>query len=341
MASGHIRKRNYKSGPSWQITIEKDIDSQGDRQRIYKTIKGGTKKDAQKVMNEMLNKMNKGTYLEKVKTTVKMYFEEWMETYVVPILSPTTVVSYKANVYGHIIPKLGEMELQKLTATDIQKFYNKLATEKNPRTKKPLSYRTIDHIHANISSALKQAIRLGLIDKNPIDAVIKPKPENYKADVYNEAEVKQLLKRTEGHKLEMQVVLGVGLGLRRGEILGLRWSAINFEEATMKIDTSLAYVEGSVLFKKPKSSAGERTLLVPASIIELLKRHKKKQNENKLLLGAGYSKEDLVCCNEDGSPIIPGTFSHQFARLLENINMKKIRFHDLRHTHECRSLGCF
>ena len=109
----------------------------------------------------------------------------------------------------------------------------------------------------------------------------------------------------------------------------------------MKIDTSLAYVEGSVLFKKPKSSAGERTLLVPASIIELLKRHKKKQNENKLLLGAGYSQEDLVCCNEDGSPIIPGTFSHQFARLLENINMKKIRFHDLRHTHECRSLGCF
>lgn len=332
MASGHIRKRQYKSGVSWQIIIENGVDNKGIRKRIYKSVKG-TKKEAQKVMTKMLNELNTGTYIEPTKTSVSEYLKEWMKTYIEPNLSPTTIVGYKANVYGHIIPHLGNIPIQNLNAIEIQKFYNKLSKEENPRTKKPLSARTIEHIHANLNSALKQAVKLGIIEKNPIEAVVKPKVKEYKADVYDEDEVKKLLTYVKETRLEVPVSLGVGLGLRRGEVLGLKWSSIDFENKKIKIESNLVYVNKEFIFKSPKSSAGERTLIVPDAIIEMLKKHKKVQNVNRLALGSEYQHNQLVCCEPDGRPIIPGSFSNRFTEFLKQHNLKQIRFHDLRHTH--------
>jgi len=332
MASGHIRKRDYKSGVSWQIVIENGVDIKGERKRIYKTIKG-TKKEAQKVMNEMLNDLNKGTFIEPKKVNLAEYLDEWMKTYVEPSLAKTTIESYKANIYGHIIPNIGDIEIQKLNPIDIQKFYNKLMTEKNPRTKKPLSTRTIEHIHANLNAALKQAVKLNLISKNPVEAVNKPKVKDYKAEVYTEDEVKKLLKYVKSTRLELPVALAVGLGLRRGEVLGLKWDSIDFENKMLKVESNLVYAEGKVFLKEPKSSAGERALVAPDSILEVLKKHKKEQSVYRLMLGGEYKNNNLVCCEEDGRPTIPGTLSHRFTRFLVEHDLKEIRFHDLRHTH--------
>lgn len=332
MASGHIRKRKLKNGGvSWQIVIENGVDSNGNRKRIYKTVKG-TKKEAQKVLTKMLNEIDNGKYIEPVKTTLGEYLTEWMQTYIEPNLSPTTIVGYKANIFGHVIPNLGEIPIQKLNAMDIQKFYNKLVTEKHPRTKKPLSARTIEHIHANLKSALKQAVKLGIIDKNPAEAVTIPRAKEYKAQVYTEEEVRKLLMYVKGTRLEVPVALEVGLGLRRGEVLGLKWSAIDFKQKKLKVETSLVYVNKEFIFKPPKSSAGERTLIVPDSIIELLKEHKKRQNKLRLALGSEYQNYDLVCCEPDGRPIIPTSFSKRFSTFLKEHELKQIRFHDLRHT---------
>ncbi|AOT72808.1 tyrosine-type recombinase/integrase [Geosporobacter ferrireducens] len=332
MASGHIRKREYKSGVSWQIVIENGVDEKGERKRIYKSVKG-TKKEAQKIMTKILNELNNGTYIEPTKTSFGDFLKEWMETYVEPNLSPTTIVGYKANVFGHIVPNLGHIPLQSLNALDIQKFYNKLSQENHSKTNKPLSARTIEHIHANLKSALKQAVKLGVIERNPAEAVTIPKAKDYKATVYDEEEVKKLLKYVKGTKLEIPVVLGVGLGLRRGEVLGLKWSAIDFEGKKIKVQTSLAYVDKKFIFKSPKSTAGERTLVVSDSILETLKKHKKEQGLYRLMLGATYENNDLVCCEEDGRPTIPGTLSHRFNIFLQEHDFKEIRFHDLRHTH--------
>ena len=136
-----------------------------------------------------------------------------------------------------------------------------------------------------------------------------------------------------GNKIEIPVVLGVGLGLRRGEILGLKWSSIDFVSKNMIIDSSLAYVDNTFIFKSTKSESGERTLVMPDSIIEILKKHRKDQNIIKLALGEEYQKNDLVYCQDDGAPIIPGSFSHKFTDFLKKYGLKQIRFHDLRHTH--------
>lgn len=101
----------------------------------------------------------------------------------------------------------------------------------------------------------------------------------------------------------------------------------------MIIDTSLVYVDNEFIFKEPKSDSGERTLIMPDSLITILKEHSKKQNINKLSLGSEYDNNDLVYCREDARPIIPGSFSHSFSAFLKEYDLKKIRFHDLRHTH--------
>lgn len=332
MASGHIRKREYKSGVSWQIVIENGVDANGNRIRIYKTVKG-TKKEAQKVMTEMLNEIDKGTYIQPNKKTLKEFLEEWIQTFVEPTLSPTTVVGYKSNINGHIIPNLGHIPIQNLNSIQIQKFYNQLANENYKDTGKPLSTRTIQHIHTNLKSALKQAAKIGIIEKNPAEHVIIPKVKKYNAEVYDEDEVRKLLQFIKNTRLEVPVTLAVGLGLRRGEVFGLKWSSIDFDKKELIVESSLAYAEGKLIFKDPKSEAGYRRLKLSESIILMLRAHRLKQKENKLMLGLGYNDKDLVCCKEDGNPIIPGTFSHTFSDFLKDHGFKPIRFHDLRHTH--------
>lgn len=331
MASGHIRKRSYKNGVSWQVIIDMGLDSFGKRQRIYKTVEG-TKKEAEKMKTKLLHEFETGTYKKPLEMKLKEYLVNWLETYVA-MLSPTTVVGYKANIEGHVIPTLGDIQLTKLTAMEIQQFYNKLLQEPCKSTGRPLSARTVEHIHANLKSALKKAVQIGLIDRNPMDAVVKPKVKEYRGDVFTEEEVQQALQMSHGSRVEIPVLLGAGLGLRRGEILGLRWSSVDFRSGKICIENNLIYVNKVLSFKSPKSEAGERTLVVPKSIMESLKKHKLEQAKHKLKVGELYKDQDLVVCEDDGSPVIPSNLSNRFKEFLRAGNLKQIRFHDLRHTH--------
>lgn len=331
MATGHIRKRTYKKGISWQVIIDLGEDATGKRNRIFKTV-NSTKKEAEKLKTKMLHEIETGAYKEPTETTLREYLKDWLETYA-SMLSPTTIVGYKANIEGHVIPALGDRLLQKLSAIEIQQFYNTLLQTPNKKTGIPLSTRTIEHIHANLKSALKKAVQLGLIDRNPMDAVVKPKVKEYRGDVFTEGEVQQVLKLSQGTRLEIPILLGAGLGLRRGEILGLKWSSVEFKEGKLKVESNLIYVDRVISFKSPKSEAGERTLVVPRSIMESLKRHKTEQAKHKLKTGELFTDHNLVVCEEDGRPIIPGTLSSRFHEFLKDCNFKQIRFHDLRHTH--------
>lgn len=321
--NGHIRKRQNVKGVSWQIVIELGVDNKGKRKRICKTIKG-TKKEAQKLMNKMLNDLNTGTYIEPSKINLAKFLRDWLETYVKPNLSPNTTAGYRVNVENHIIPNLGHIHLQQLQPIQIQKMYEQLATK--------LSARSIKYIHVNLREALLQALKMRLIERNPADYVTIPKIKKYHAEVYNEQEVIKLLEEARGTNMEVSISLSVGLGLRRGELLALKWKSIDLEKKLLKVESNLIYIDKKIIFKEPKSESGIRIISIPDGIIEILRKHKIKQKENRLFFGGEYKNMDLVCCNEDGSPIIPGTFSHRFAKFLNDHKLKKIRFHDLRHT---------
>ncbi|MGB7605896.1 MAG: site-specific integrase [Lutisporaceae bacterium] len=329
--SGHIRKRpTKKSENRWQIVIELGYDPSGKRQRIFKTVEG-TKKDASAAMTEMLNELNKGTYIEPSKMTLTQYLRDWLQTYAVN-LSPTTVAGYTVNIENHIIPYLGHVLMQQIQSIQVQKMYEYFLRKPLRNDKIGLSPRSIKYIHTTLHEALSHAVRMQIIVRNVTDFVTTPKQKKYRSTAYEEEQALELLEISKGTDMEAPITLALGLGLRRGELLGLKWHDIDFKNKQVRIINNLIYANKKLEFKDPKSESGIRTLEMPEGMIAILKRHQLKQKEYRLFYGSEYQENDLVCCYEDGQPYIPGTFSTKFTRFLSRNNLPKIRLHDLRHT---------
>lgn len=331
MARGHIRKRVYKSGTTWQITIELGLDENGVRQRMFKSTYG-TKKEAEKEMQQMLNELDGGTFVEDTKITVASYLRNWIKIYVKPNLAPTTIDGYKSNVENYIIPQIGTILLQKLSPMHLQDMYLKLSQNGRLDGKGGLSPTTIRAIHRTLGKALDQALRMEQIKRNVSTLVTIPKVKPYKAEIYDESELINLLNVAKGTEMEMPITLGATLGLRRGEILGLKWSDINLKESKMTINNNLVSTMAGAVFTTPKTSKSCRTLELSEGIVTLLKKHSLEQRENRMKLGTEYYDKDLVCCYPDGNFYVPKNFSKKFAWFLKSKGLKHIRLHDLRHS---------
>lgn len=334
MATGHLRKRTLKSGKnSWQIVVEGDIDSRtGKRNRIYKTIKNITKREAEKIMRKMVIEVEEGEYVNKNTMTVEEFMIEWLNVYIEPNLARTTVKGYKMNVNIHIIPHLGKIRLQKLKPIHIQKFYNTLLATPTGKGKSR-SPKTIRNIHMNLSAALNKAVDLELIKKNPAKKVVIPKGRKYRAEVYDKEDIKILLESIAGTHMELSINMAVGLGLRRGELLALRWEDVDFENKKVRIQRSLAQVKGEIFIKAPKTESSNREIHIPDGLVTLLKKKRLEQNKMKVKLGGEYEDNNLIVCQKDGRFYKPDAFSNIFNRLILRLGLKRIRFHDLRHTH--------
>ena len=331
MARAHLRKRQYKSGTTWQITIELGMDENGERQRMFKSTYG-TKKEAEKEMQQMLNDLDGGTFIEDTKITVASYLRNWIKIYVVPNLAPTTIDGYRSNIENYIIPKIGTILLQKLAPIHLQDMYLKLSQNGRLDGKGGLSPTTIRAIHRTLGKALDQALRMEQIKRNVSILVTIPKLTPYKAEIYDENELINLLNIAKGTDMEVPITLGATLGLRRGEILGLQWSDINFKECKMTINHNLVSTMAGAVFTTPKTSKSCRTLELSAGMITILKKHSLAQKENRLKLGSAYCDKDLVCCYPDGNFYVPKNFSKKFAWFLKSKGLKHIRLHDLRHS---------
>ncbi len=240
-------------------------------------------------------------------------------------------------VKGVIIPYFKEkgITLKELKATDIQAFY----MEQLKRVKA----NSVIHYHANIHKALKYAVKIELIDTNPADKIERPKKDHFVGSFYDSKEVQELFEAVKGTKLEIPVFLGAFYGLRRSEALGLKWNAIDFENDTITIrhTVTACTIDGKrvqVAQDTTKTKSSMRTLpLVPAFKEKLLKL-KEDQKEYRRVCGKCYDKRylDYICVDEMGTLISPGYLTTAFPKLLERNGLRRIRFHDLRHS--CASL---
>ena len=322
--TGHIRKRGTQSGSSWQIVLDHGIDSCGKRKRSYITVKGN-KKEAQAILNEKLAEYNKGTYISPSSKTVKDCIEEWVAVYVEPSLAPNTVRGYKVNFNNHTIPYIGHIPVQQLTPVQVQGLYSQLE-------KKGLSARSIRYVHTTLREALQYAYQAQYIAKNVADLVSPPKQGKHKTSVYTEKMVIEMLRCAEDTEMEIPLVIAVELGLRRGELLALKWSDIDWEKRTIEIQRNLVCIDKEYIFGDTKTKSGQRSLLLSEPLLKRLDKHRRDQNKIRLLLGSGYQNQDLIYCKKDGSPYHAGTLSHKFKTFLEKNKLSRIRFHDLRHT---------
>lgn len=264
------------------------------------------------------------------------YMLYWLEI-IRSSVQPTTWSSYCFNVKDHIVPYFEPtgITLGGLQARHIQSFYL--------HERKTLKSTSVLRLHANLHKALKQAVKLDLIPGNPVDKVERPKPERYMAAYYTAEEMEQLFEAARGHRLELIIQFAAFYGLRRGEVLGLRWDAIDFAAGTFTIrhTVTTASVEGKHLLiqaDRAKTKSSLRTLPLVEGFAQRLRALKEQQKYNEKLCGNCYNQKfkGYLFVDEMGNLILPNTVTDNFAQLLKEHGLRKIRFHDLRHS--CASL---
>jgi integrase len=320
--TGHIRKMEAKSGiTTYQIVVEEENNAvSSKRKRYYKTVKGN-KKQAEKAMREFITELENKTYTKDSKITVAEFMHQWIELYVKNQLSPTTVQHYIDQTEKYIIPQFGKLYLQQLRNIDVQKWVFDLQ-KNSPLTGKPLSPKTIKNIVLNLSAAMKKAVMLELIAKNPCENLTLPKLQRFQPEIYSMEEVEKMINSAKNSDMYLPLMIEICLGLRRGELLALKWHHINFEEGTLTVEENLVTVINERITKTPKTKSGQRCIQIPQTLLDMLQNtyldHKAQPN-------------DYIICQKDGMPYKSDSFSLKFRRFLKANNLKHIRFHDLRH----------
>jgi len=265
------------------------------------------------------------------------FMKDWLEM-TRSNIEITTYGSYSYAVNAVIVPyfeKLG-IQLCNLSPKNIQDFYT---YNMNVRG---VTANTVIHYHANIRKALKYAVNTDLIQFNPADKIQRPKRNKYIGKFYNVEEVNELFSAVKGHKLELAIMLAAFYGLRRGEVVGLKWDAIDFLNNTITIrhTVTAGMIDGkfTTVEKSTKNKSSNRSLPLIPEFADMLQKEKQRQISNRTLCGDSYNEKytDYICVDDIGNRISPGVITENFPRILKRNNLRKIRFHDLRHT--CASL---
>ena len=261
------------------------------------------------------------------------YMKKWLKM-ISSSVEPTTLNGYKGVVNGRMTDYFQnkKITLQNIKPKHIQEFYQYLLDE-------GLSGNTVKHYHANIRKALQYAMKTDIILSNPADKVDLPKIEEYKPKFYTSNEVKILLNEVIGTKLEIPVMIDCFYGFRRSEVIGLKWSAVDFENDTITINHTITQSNGKLIIRdKTKTKSSKRSLPLEPIVKSFLLELKEKQEKNKELCGDSYNQEYLeyICVDNCGNLIRPDYVTETFLKLLKKKKLKIIRFHDLRHT--CASI---
>lgn len=257
-------------------------------------------------------------------------------------MRPSTFKDYLCYIERHINPAIGHYKLKDLRPEHLQALYN-------AKYQEGLSISTIKQIHTVLHSALDQALKNGLVNRNVSEATTLPKGKpKREIRILSLEEQQRFIAALEGERLKTAFLVELASGLRIGELLALRWKDVNFKDGYIEVRRSLQRVrifdggnskKTALAFQEPKTEAGKRIVPLPPVIIEELKQHRKKQLEEKLKAGALYEDNDLVFATELGTPIDPRNFERLFYRIREKAGLdKSVNFHALRHTYATRLL---
>jgi integrase len=205
--------------------------------------------------------------------------------------------------------------------------------ENNHVTKTGLSARTVLHIHGLLRRALQQAVIWQIRPTNPAAMIEAPRAKDKEMKPVEEDRAGWLLEAAENTVLYLPILIALCTGMRRGEILGLRWSDVDLGNSRLTVNQSLGQTRAGVHFKKPKNKKSSRTIALPETIIKAVKEHRERQQKIKGLFGADYPKHDLVLPLPDGTPWPPDRLTDEYIAFTRRVTAREIRFHDLRHTH--------
>ncbi len=327
---GHIRKR----GDSWVVVIELSRDPKTGKRRQQWTSFKGTKKQAERELNASLVRLEQGIHIKPTKITVGEYLESWLQDYVETNTSPRTQHRYSQIVRVHLIPEFGAFPLVALQPHHIQTYYANALKTGHQRTKGGLSPSTVHYHHRVLFEALKHAVKREILVRNVAEAVDAPRPIHKEMATLGPESVNLFLETAEESPHYLIFYTAIYTGLRRGEMLGLRWCDVDLDFGTLSIVQTLQHLHsGEYIFKEPKSRKGRRQIALSPSLAILLRGHKQKQESLRIFAGYTFTPTDLVFSHADGSPIRPNTVTRAFTIIARSIGLEGVRFHDLRHAH--------
>ena len=339
---GHIHKRvrtdsKGKERTLWYVVVDTGVDETGRRrQKWHGSFR--TRKEAETARAKLVDNLHSGTYIAPDRTTLS----EWVTDSWLPMtaarVKPTTLFSYRRNLEIHVLPVLGGKMLQQVTPTMLNTLYANLASDDGVRN--ALSAKTISYIHTIVHKALGDAVDADLVGRNVAERAKPPRPSGRSTSgiqSWDAEELRRFLDAVAGTRLEAVWRLAAMTGMRRGEVLGLRWADIDLDAARLSIRQALVAVGYEVIASTPKSHSA-RVVDLDAETVELLRRHRNIQDDERAEWGADYQDAGLVVAKENGEPIHPHTFSQSFERIIANAGQRRIRLHDLRHTHASLAL---
>lgn len=293
-------------------------------------IKGNNKREAKQRMEEIREEYEKKYEVAKIILFQNMTFDQfmlqWLENQK-PFIKQTTYYGYESIIKNHIIPyfKPYNILLPDLTAQHIQGYYNY-------KLKQGLSANTVKRHHANIRKALQEALIQDCVPYNVADKTKLPTIIKYQPTIYNSQQLNHLLQVVQATPLEAPVVLCSNYALRRGEVCGLRWIDVDFDNFVIHIRHTRSMAGKEISQDSTKNQSSTRDYPMSQSIYKYLQKLKVRQNDYRLFLGKAYNDSGYVCTWEDGRPLAVSYVSHAFKTLLQKNNLPHIRFHDIRHS---------
>ena len=330
---GSMRRRGARS---WELKFDLGKDAATGTRRIQYHSFRGTKREAQAKLSELLVAVGRGDYVEPSKLTVA----DHLRARVAQWAASGTIGGRSTEHYGQlvetaIIPYLGTISLQRLKPFDIERWHTTLQTSGRRRRVGGLNPRTIQQAHSILDKALREAEKNGLIAKNVCRVQTPPKIVKKEFAILSPDQIKLVMERLRGRTLYPIVVTALFTGLRRGELLALRWANVSLDGGKLKVVEALEQLaDGSMNLKQPKTKAGRREVTLPDVVIETLREHRRQQLELRLQLGLGRMPEDaMVFPVLDGSPRSLRAVSKEWEIFAAATGIRAVTLHGLRHTH--------
>jgi integrase len=329
-----MRGTVIKRGNTWSVVVEVGRDPTSG-ERVRKWHSGfKSKKEAERARTKLLSRLDEGTYVMPSRLGFGTFLEnEWLPAKRSTVKA-TTLASYDMHVRKHIVPRLGEIRLLGLTAGHLNAFYGELLAEGRRDGKGGLSPTTVRRVHATIHKALADGVRWGRLPRNLADQADPPRAPVAEMSIWTPAQLRAFLESVHSDRLFAAWLLAATTGMRRGEILGLRWADIDMDSASATIRQIRTVAQYQVVTGSPKTDKGTRTVALDQATVTALQAHRVAQMDERRAFGLAYQETgDLVFTREDGSPIHPERFSSWFRQRCRRSGLPLVRLHDVRHSY--------
>ena len=327
---GFIKQRT-EGGSFTAFWAAKDASSGRWRQHSKAGFK--TKGAAQKHLNVVVGKVTQGEWKpDKPVTVAELLNDHWLPSQKARELRSATLAQYKGVVDNWIVPRLGALKVASLTPATVVEYMTALRSEPSAHGRAGLSARSVQLATGILKSACSWAVGAEFIGRNPIASVRRPRAQAPAMKVWTADQARAFLTFTHDDRLSVAWALLLGRALRRGELLGLKWPAVDLEGGALRIDTTLIIANGRTAESRPKTAAGRRQIPLDPTLVGLLRSHRARQAAEKLAAGEAYDDGGYVIADELGHPYYPGTISVLFKRRAKAAGQAILRLHDCRHT---------